>query len=81
MKAITEYGFTKEEAGDIAFALALYDQWKTEFKDGSYFDDRYKALIKDFAGSNPLTQTLVAGFLGGLGKGLEAAMKAEQEAN
>lgn len=78
MKKLTEYGFAQEEVEDIAFSLALFDKWaEKEFEE--MFDDRYHALIKDFAHGIPFAQALVTGFLGGFEKGLEIGWTLEKE--
>ena len=75
LRPITEYGFTEEEAGDIALGMALFDQWQDEFIADP--DPRYGKLFRDYCepAFNATAVMMLTGFFGGLSKGLEIALK------
>ena len=77
LKPLKEYGFTEEEAGDIAVVLYLYDQWTDAFLSEPQ-DPRYKELIRDFNNDSDIGTLLLAGFMGGFCEGLELAIKVEE---
>ena len=77
-RPITEYGFTEEEAEDIALGLALFSQWQDEFIADP--DPRYGRLFRDYCEPefNATAVFMLTGFFGGLTKGLEIALKAKE---
>ena len=76
-RPIVEYGFTEEEAESIALGLGLYEQWAEEFLADP--DPRLKDLFRDFSNNSDVEVLLLAGFFGGLEKGLKIALITKED--